>query len=117
MKKKRDGDFEEKMSVLNACEDIPEIGAMIYEISQLAEAAENYRLAPMNIKRYYLMLYYDLLKKYNGELIAFGSELSFRPECTEISLYQDAGAYFLKLRDSLTDIALGRVSKSRSKGA
>ena len=50
-KEKRNRSFEEKMEFLRSCGEEDSVGMMLCEISRLTEAAENYRLAPMNIKR------------------------------------------------------------------
>ena len=67
---------------------------MIREADRLYEACENYRLAPMVVKKYYLSLYYSLLRKYGDELANRGLLDQTSSEYRHISLYQDAGRSF-----------------------
>lgn len=78
------------------------------EAERLYDAGKNYRFAPMEVKKQYLFLYYNLLKKYGDELTGRGLFDPMSLEYRQISLYQDAGGSFLQLYDGLRVLACGR---------
>lgn len=75
------------------------------EAELMQQAAENYLLAPMAVRKYYLSLYCGLLEKYGKELKENG--LLNVSDCLShrISLYQDAGMKFSDLSRSLSVLA------------
>lgn len=117
VKGKQNGSFEEKMEFLRGHEEDDSVSVLLCEISRLKEAAENYRLAPMNIKRYYIAMSDNLMKKYGAELAAHDPELKEESEIGDISLYQNAEYYLIRLRDALTDITVSRADTKEVKGA
>ena len=118
MRKKRCGCGDDRMALLKSRGDMPEISRIIREAGMLSEAAVNYRLAPMNVKNYYIALYCELLEKYSGELAESGSHLSLSSEYINISLYQDAERFLQELSDGLMEIAFQRIlSEEEKKGA
>ena len=116
-KEKRNRSFEEKMEFLRSCGEEDSVGMMLCEISRLSEAAENYRLAPMNIKRYYIAMSDGLIKKYSAELAAYDPALKEEAGMADMSLYQNAENHLIRLRDALTEIAVSCAGVEKIKGA
>ncbi len=78
--------FNDRILFLVGYDELPEILQITEDAEALFEAAENYELAPLNIKHYYLELYKSLLKQYDAELEAEACELRFTPEYSELSV-------------------------------
>ena len=95
--------------------DFNENETMIREADRLYEACENYRLAPMVVKKYYLSLYYSLLRKYGDELANRGLLDQMSSEYRHISLYQDAGRSFAQLHHSLRMLACRKADEKKKK--
>ena len=93
--------------------DFNENETMIREADRLYEACENYRLAPMVVKKYYLSLYYSLLRKYGDELANRGLLDQMSSEYRHISLYQDAGRSFAQLHHSLRMLACRKADEKK----
>ncbi len=116
-KQEQEDGREDRIRFLQEYEKTEKMAELLCGIAQLSEAAANYRLAPMNIKRYYIGLSEQLRKKYSAELSAHRPERKDAAKITDISLYQDAEQYLLCLRDALTDIAFSRIETENAKGA
>lgn len=87
-------------------------GVMIRGAQLMHEAAENYRLAPVAVRRYYISLYRGLLEKFGEELKESGLLDVSAGRYAGISLYRDAGMDFENLSRGLILLAGKQRKKS-----
>ncbi len=81
--------------------------AVFHEAERMREAAQNYRLAPMEVKKYYMSLYYTILSRYDSQLRDAGAPAAAESFAGNVSLYQNAEHLFEKLCCDLMRLAAG----------
>lgn len=84
-----------------------------HEAERMREAAQNYRLAPMEVKKYYMSLYYTILSKYGSQLRDAGASAASEGCAGSVSLYQNAEYLFEKLGCDLMRLAGVKHGKRR----
>ena len=100
-------------TMLHGCMKKEQRETVMHEAKLMREAAENYLLAPMAVRKYYLSLYCGLLKKYGEQLREKGLSDMLDYHMGPISLYQDAGSIFSRLSNSLTALAGERPEEEK----